>query len=47
MSEMKLVQELFEQQVENTPNRTAVIHQDQRLCYAELNQSANQLAHYL
>lgn len=47
MSETKLLQELFEQQVENTPGRTAVIHQDQRLSYAELNQRANQLAHYL
>ena len=47
MRETKLFQELFERQVEATPNRTAVIHQGQRLSYAELNQQANQLAHYL
>jgi amino acid adenylation domain-containing protein len=47
MTDQKLIQELFEQQAESTPNRTAVIHEGQRLSYAELNQRANQLAHYL
>ena len=47
MSDIKLIQELFEQQAESTPDRTAVVHQGQRLSYAELNQRANQLAYYL
>ena len=47
MSDIKLIQELFEQQAESTPDSTAVVHQGQRLSYAELNQRANQLAHYL
>lgn len=47
MRDIKLIQELFEQQAESTPDRAAVVHQDQRLSYAELNQKANQLAHYL
>jgi amino acid adenylation domain-containing protein len=39
--------ELFEAQVERTPEAIAVIYEDQQLNYAELNQRANQLAHYL
>jgi amino acid adenylation domain-containing protein len=39
--------ELFEQQAERTPQAVAVIFQDQQVSYAELNQRANQLAHYL
>jgi amino acid adenylation domain-containing protein/non-ribosomal peptide synthase protein (TIGR01720 family) len=42
-----LIHELFEAQVEKTPKHTAVIYQDERLSYQELNQKANQLAHYL
>ncbi|MEW6733473.1 MAG: amino acid adenylation domain-containing protein, partial [Acidobacteriota bacterium] len=38
---------LFEQQVERTPNAIAVIFEDKQLSYYELNQRANQLAHYL
>jgi len=38
---------LFEQQVERTPNRLAVVFGDEQLTYHELNQRANQLAHYL
>jgi amino acid adenylation domain-containing protein len=41
------VHELFEQQVERTPDSIAVVFNDQRVTYAELNQKANQLAHYL
>jgi amino acid adenylation domain-containing protein len=41
------VHRLFEQQVLKTPDRTAVIFEDQRLTYRELNISANQLANYL
>jgi len=36
--------ELFEAQVERTPNAIAVVFEDQRLTYAELNARANQLA---
>jgi amino acid adenylation domain-containing protein len=38
---------LFEQQVAKTPDSIAVIFEDQSLSYQELNQKANQLAHYL
>ena len=38
---------LFETQVEQTPDRTAVISVDQELSYAELNRRSNQLAHHL
>jgi amino acid adenylation domain-containing protein len=40
-------QELFEEQVERTPKRLALVFHDQRLTYSELNTRANQLAHYL
>ncbi|MBD1865329.1 MULTISPECIES: non-ribosomal peptide synthetase [Trichocoleus] len=45
-SESTLV-ELFEAQVARTPNAIAVTYEDQSLTYSELNQRANQLAHYL
>ena len=38
---------LFEAQVERTPEAIAVIFADQSLTYRQLNQRANQLAHYL
>jgi amino acid adenylation domain-containing protein len=44
---LKTVQQLFEEQVLRTPQAMAVIHQDERLSYAELNTAANRLAHYL
>lgn len=37
----------FEQQVERTPNATALIFRDQELSYQELNHRANQLAHVI
>jgi non-ribosomal peptide synthetase component F/acyl carrier protein len=43
----KCIHELFEAQVEQTPDAIAVIFEDQQLTYAELNQRANQLANYL
>ena len=43
----KCIHELFEQQVEKTPDAVAIVFQDQQLTYRELNQRANQLAHYL
>jgi amino acid adenylation domain-containing protein len=38
---------LFERQVERTPDATACLCEDQQLTYRELNQRANQVAHYL
>src|SRR5215470_3527004 len=38
---------LFEEQVERTPEAVAVAHAGTTLTYRELNQRANQLAHYL
>jgi amino acid adenylation domain-containing protein len=42
-----LLHELFEAQVERTPESVAVEYEGQQLTYRELNQRANQLAHYL
>ncbi|WP_455659584.1 amino acid adenylation domain-containing protein [Pseudomonas sichuanensis] len=39
--------QLIETQAARVPDATAVVFQDQRLSYAELNSQANQLAHYL
>lgn len=41
------INQLFEQQVQRTPENTAVIYDQIELSYAELNKKANQLAHYL
>ncbi|NJN99436.1 MAG: AMP-binding protein, partial [Anaerolineales bacterium] len=41
------IQHLFEAQVEQTPEAIALVFKDQQLTYRELNQRANQLAHYL
>src|SRR5215217_259041 len=41
------IHELFEEQVERTPNAIAVVYEDYQLTYCELNRRANQLAHYL
>ena len=38
---------LFEAQAALTPEAVAVVFQDQRFTYAQLNERANQLAHYL
>ncbi|MHC5858901.1 non-ribosomal peptide synthetase [Nostoc sp.] len=41
------IHQLFEAQVEKTPDAIAVVFEDQQISYRELNQQANQLAHYL
>ncbi|MEH1791682.1 amino acid adenylation domain-containing protein [Nostoc sp.] len=43
----KCIHQLFEAQVEKTPSNIAVIFENQKLTYQELNDRANQLAHYL
>ncbi|MEH2077957.1 MAG: amino acid adenylation domain-containing protein [Nostoc sp.] len=43
----KCIHELFEEQVEKTPNAIAVVYEDESLTYQQLNLRANQLAHYL
>jgi len=41
------IHQLFEQQAERTPDAVAVVFEDQKVTYRELNERANQLAHYL
>jgi amino acid adenylation domain-containing protein len=41
------IHQLFEQQVERTPDAIAVVFEDQQITYREINTRANQLAHYL
>jgi len=41
------IQELFEAQVERTPEAIAAVFEKEQVTYAELNSRANQLAHYL
>ncbi|MBN4004177.1 amino acid adenylation domain-containing protein [Nostoc sp. LPT] len=43
----KSIHQLFETQVERTPDAIAVVFQNQQLTYLELEERANQLAHYL
>jgi len=43
----KSIHQLFEAQVEKSPDAIAVAFEDQQLTYRELNSRANQLAHYL
>jgi amino acid adenylation domain-containing protein len=43
----KTIIDLFEQQVEKTPENIAVVFEEQQLTYQQLNEKANQLAHYL
>ncbi|HXU07715.1 MAG TPA: amino acid adenylation domain-containing protein, partial [Blastocatellia bacterium] len=47
IAEDRSVHELFEQQVEKTPTAVAVEFEETKLTYRELNDRANQLAHYL
>ncbi|MEG4634709.1 amino acid adenylation domain-containing protein [Microcoleus sp. AR_TQ3_B6] len=43
----KCIHQLFEEQVELTPDSEAVLFEDKKLTYRELNQRANCLAHHL
>ncbi len=43
----RCIHHLFEEQVKRTPDNIAVAFEDQHLTYRELNNRANQLAHYL
>ncbi len=39
--------DMFEEQAAKTPGATAIEHEEEKLSYQELNERANQLAHYL
>ncbi|NEO46167.1 MAG: amino acid adenylation domain-containing protein, partial [Moorea sp. SIO4A3] len=43
----KCIHQLFEEQVEKTPDAIAVVFEQEQLTYHQLNQRANQLAHHL
>ncbi|NEO74192.1 non-ribosomal peptide synthetase, partial [Moorena sp. SIO3H5] len=43
----KCIHQLFEEQVDKTPDAIAVVFDQQQLTYHQLNQRANQLAHHL
>lgn len=43
----KTVIELFEEQVRKTPNNVALVFEDMEMTYKELNDRANDIAHYL
>jgi amino acid adenylation domain-containing protein len=43
----RCIHQLFEAQVERTPEAIAVVFEDQQLTYGELNRRANRLAHHL
>jgi len=43
----RCLQQLFEEQMEHSSESIALVFQDQKVTYGELNRRANQLAHYL
>ncbi len=43
----KCIHELFEEQVEKTPDNIALLFGEEKLTYRELNEKANKLGHYL
>ena len=45
--QQQCIHQLFEAQVERTPNAVAVVFEQEQLTYCELNTRANQLAYYL
>ncbi|MBU4621473.1 condensation domain-containing protein, partial [Bacillus sp. GG161] len=42
-----LIQDLFESQVQENPDAIAVVYEDEEWSYKEVQEQANQLAHYL
>ncbi|MEM9052730.1 MAG: amino acid adenylation domain-containing protein [Bacteroidota bacterium] len=46
-SQAQCIHHRFEAQVQQTPHHMAVVFEEEQLTYTELNQRANQLAHYL
>ena len=42
-----MLHELFERQVERTPDNTALVYKGREMTYRQLNEQANRLAHYL
>ncbi|MFD2169214.1 amino acid adenylation domain-containing protein [Tumebacillus lipolyticus] len=46
-AEVKCFHQLFEAQAERTPDAEALVYGEERLTYRQLNERANQLAHYL
>ncbi len=45
--EGKTIVDLFEEQVKNSPDNIAIVFREEKLTYRQLNEKANQLAHYL
>ena len=43
----KCIHQLFEEQVEKTPDAVAAVFEDVQVTFREINKRANQLAHYL
>ena len=43
----KCIHEIFEAQASQTPDASALVYNEERLSYRELNERANRLAHYL
>ncbi|MDF5731657.1 MAG: amino acid adenylation domain-containing protein [Rhizonema sp. PD38] len=43
----KCIHQLFEEQVEQTPDAIALVFEDEQLTYRELNRRANKIGHYL
>ena len=43
----KCIHQIFEAQVEKTPDAVAVVYEDDQMSYRALNERSNQLAHYL
>jgi amino acid adenylation domain-containing protein len=43
----KCIHQMFEEQVSKTPGSIALVFENEQLTYAELNERANKLAHYL
>ncbi len=43
----KTISQLFEEQAEKTPNNIAIVFENKKMTYKELNEKANQLANYL